>query len=213
MAARTRQILDLETSLVAALPGECGSCCFWESGGACAPGACPATGVKESWVAGSLEEGFCPGKLVRSEGLTLGYIQFAPAEKVPRLASMPYPTPSRGAVYITCLYVVPEFRGAGLGKLLLESAERSLYRKKYRILETHGLPTGRHGPSGPAEYFKARGFRVVTSHHEAPLMRLDLRSLVAAQENIQSLLERLTLPRLGRRPVPRPDAPTRKLSV
>lgn len=207
MAAPKRDILDLGPGLVKSLPGRCASCCFWESGGAGSPGECRGGGLKADWISTSLEAGFAPGKIVRSGGVTLGYVQFARVDLVSRLADMPYPRPSGNAVYITCVYVVPEMRGVGLGKLLLDSVERTLYKRKVRLLETHGLSAGRNGPPAPGDFFAACGFRAVTPHLEAPLMRLDLRSLVPWQESVQALLERVPLPTLSRREVPRPERP------
>lgn len=207
MAAPKRDILDLEPGLVGSLPARCASCCFWESSGAGSPGQCRDRGLKADWISTSLEAGFAPGKMVRSGGVTLGYAQFTHVGLIPRLSEMPYPRPSEDAVYITCIYVVPEMRGIGLGKLLLDSVERTLYKRKARLLETHGLSAGRTGPPAPGDFFAACGFKAVTPHLEAPLMRLDLRSLVPWQESIQALLERIPLPMLSRGKVPRLERP------
>ena len=205
MAAQRRKILDLDRSLVAALPGNCSSCCFWETASAGSPGTCPAGKGKEDWVSRMLVEGFSPGKLIMSDDVSLGYVQFAPIGMVPRLTCMLYPVPSDDAIYITCVYVVPELRGRGLGRLLLDSVSRTLHRSGARALETHGLPLDRCGPPGPADFFAAYGFRVVKGHLETPLMRLDLRSIVPLQESIQSLLERLPLPSLKGGAFPRTE--------
>lgn len=205
MAAQRRKILDLDRSLVSALPGGCSTCCFWETTGAGSPGTCPASEGKESWVSRVLEGGFSPGKLIMSDNVSLGYVQFAPAGMVPRLSSMLYPVPTDGSIYITCVYVVPELRGRGLGRLLLDSVSRTLHRSRARVLETHGLSRDRSAPPGPAGFFEEYGFRVVKGHLEAPLMRLDLRSLAPLQESIQSLLERLPLPSLARGAFPRTE--------
>jgi ribosomal protein S18 acetylase RimI-like enzyme len=206
LAAQRRKILDLDRSLVAALPGNCATCCFWETAGAGSPGACPAGEGKEDWVSRVLEGGFSPGKLIMNDNVSLGYIQFTPAGMVPRLSGMLYPVPSDDSIYITCVYVVPELRGRGLGRLLLDSVSRSLHRSRTRVLETHGLSQDRCAPPGPAGFFEAYGFREVKGHPEAPLLRLDLRSLVPLQESIQSLLERLPLPSLAGGVFPRTKA-------
>jgi GNAT superfamily N-acetyltransferase len=140
-----------------------------------------------------------------SDNVSLGYVQFAPAGMVPRLTCMLYPVPSSDSVYISCVYVVPELRGRGLGRLLLDSVSRTLHRSGARALETHGLAPDRRAPPGPAGFFAAYGFRVTKGHPEAPLMRLDLRSLVPLQESIQSLLERLPLPSLKGGAYPRTE--------
>jgi ribosomal protein S18 acetylase RimI-like enzyme len=206
LASQRREILDLDRSLVAALPGDCSTCCFWETTGAGSPGTCPAGQSKEEWASRVLAEGFSPGKLIVSDNVSLGYVQFAPAGTVPRLTSLLYPLPSNDSIYITCVYVLPELRGRGLGKLLLESVSRALNRSGARALETHGLPRVRRAPPGPADFFAAYGFRVLRAHTETPLMRLDLRSLVPLKESIQSLLERLPLPSLKGGTFPRTEA-------
>jgi len=206
LAAQRRKILDLDRSLVAALPGNCAICCFWETDGAGSPGACPAGEGKEDWVSRVLEGGFSPGKLIMNDNVSLGYVQFTPAGMVPRLSGMLYPVPSDDSIYITCVYVVPGLRCRGLGRLLLDSVSRFLHRSRARVLETHGLSQDRCAPPGPAGFFEAYGFREVKGHPEAPLLRLDLRSLVPLQESIQSLLERLPLPSLAGGAFPRTKA-------
>ena len=188
MAAQRRKILDLDRSLVAALPGNCATCCFWETAGAGSPGACPAGEGKEDWVSRVLEGGFSPGKLIMNDNGSLGCVQFTPAGMVPRLSGMLYPVPSDDSIYITCVYVVPGLRG------------------RARVLETHGLSRDKCAPPGPAGFFEAYGFREVKGHPEAPLLRLDLRSLVPLQESIQSLLERLAPPSLAGGAFPRTKA-------
>jgi ribosomal protein S18 acetylase RimI-like enzyme len=194
MSTQRRKILDLDRSLVAALPSDCSTCCFWETVGAGSPGRCSAAEGKYDWASRLLERGFSPGKIIISDNVSLGYVQFAPAVMIPRLSDMLYPVPADDSIYITCVYVLPELRGRGLGRLLLDSVSRSLHRGRNRVLETHGLFPDRCAPPGPAGFFAAYGFRVVKNHPEAALMRLDLRSLVPLQESIQSLLERLPLP-------------------
>jgi len=171
------------------------------------PGSCHPGLDKRSWVACCLDEGLKPGRIVFSEGIAIGFIQFAPARLVPRLHAMPYPPPSPDAVCITCFYLEPDVRGMGLGRPLLDSVERTLSRQKYPLLETNGLPNGRRGPPGPAGFFGACGFRVVTGHLVAPLMRLDLRTVIPLQDSMQSLLGRLPLPALRRAREPRPELP------
>ena len=205
LAAQRRKILDIDRSLVAALPGNCPGCCYWETAGAGSPGACPAGEGKEDWVSRNLDMGFSPGKLVVSDNAVLGYVQFAPAGMAPRLSGLLYPIPSGDSIYITCLYVTPELRGRGLGRLLLDSVSRTLHRSRIKVLETHGLFGDRCAPPGPAGFFAACGFREVKGHLEAPLMRLDLRSLVPLQESVQSLLERLPLPSLVGGVLPRTE--------
>lgn len=212
MAASRRKILDLDVTLVGSLPECCSSCCFWESDGAGAPGRCIRGCTKESWISECLTEGVGPGKLVQSDSVTIGYVQYAPVPLVPRLSGMPYPPPSRDAVYITCLYVLPELRGRGIGRLLMESVERAAHRKKYRLLESHGRRPGAAGPPAPAGFFERCGFKVVSPHLEAPLVRMDLRALLPLQESLQSLLEIIPLPSMARAPVPRPEPPARSLA-
>jgi len=201
-----RKILDLSGDLVGSLPGRCSRCCYWESATAGEPGACHIGEGKADWVTRCLAQGISPGKLLQIDGVTYAYIQHAPARQVPRLMNMLYPRPSEDALYISCIYVDPELRGRGLGKLLIASVVRSQYRGKMRGLETHGISSARSAPPGPAGFFEACGFRIVSKHLEAPLMRMDFKALAPLQEGVQSLLERLPLPSLARHPVPGSEA-------
>lgn len=83
-----------------------------------------------------LVEGFSPGKLIMSDDVSLGYVQFTPIGMVHRLTCMLYPVPSDDAIYIACVYVVPGLRGRGLGRRLLDSVSRTLHRVVKGHLET-----------------------------------------------------------------------------
>lgn len=207
MGTRKRRILDINPELVKTLPGECTECCYWESKRAAKPGGIFKRGVKRSWVSSMLDKDFSPGKTLQIEGETIGYIQFAPPAAFPRLAETLYPLPSGDSVYVSCLYVVPDLRGKGLGRLLIESVARDLYRRRFKALETHGISVPGEAPPGPAEFFFACGFRVTRDHGEAPLMRLDLKSLIPGRDSVQSLLEKIPLQSLSGRPMPRPEPP------
>ncbi|MEM2057748.1 MAG: GNAT family N-acetyltransferase, partial [Thermoproteota archaeon] len=79
------------------------------------------------------------------------------------------------AVLISCLFIAEkEYRGRGLGKLLLESIIEDLRKRGFKAVETFARRNNSNNPSGPVEFYLKNGFRVLREDPEFPLMRLEL---------------------------------------
>jgi ribosomal protein S18 acetylase RimI-like enzyme len=142
------------------------------------------------------EWGEC-GKIVYVEGKALAYAQYAPPEYWPGArASSPNPI-SDDAVYLTCLCVLPYARGKGLGRVLLQSIEASLVKRRIKAIETLAVRNNEH-PPGPIEFYLQNGFYIAKEDPRYPLLRLELKALVGWQINIQFALDGLKIP-AGRR--------------
>ncbi len=115
------------------------------------------------------------GKLLYTDGIAVGYSQYAPPEFLPRLVDYQANPPSEDAVIITCLFIPDrKLRRAGLGSKLLQSILSELRERGVRAVETFARKGRQDNPSGPVEFYFENGFRIYKDDEEFPLMRLDL---------------------------------------
>lgn len=204
-----RRFRPLTPDRIAELPPGCSGCVFWESaeplpmtcGAACSPEAARAWVSK---VAG--EWGDC-GRVAFEDGQVLGFVKYAPPAFVPQARHMPAGPPADGAVLITCMHITADARQRGLGKVLLQAALRDLTTRGERTVQAYA--TAHHGdwdvsPVIGMQFLLRMGFTVARPHPETPLMQLDLKSLAAWTENLESVLESLRIPLRApvRAPVP-----------
>jgi ribosomal protein S18 acetylase RimI-like enzyme len=111
-----------------------------------------------------------PGKYARPEGVVL--LAWASDEAVGIVAYRPF---ERRICEMKRLYVLPRFRGRGLGRLLVEELVRDARSHSYRRMVLDTLPSMR-----PAQaLYSAMGFQPVPAYYENPLpgiiyMALDL---------------------------------------
>jgi GNAT superfamily N-acetyltransferase len=115
---------------------------------------------------------------------------------------MAFPTSpvSPDAVLLISARVREEYRGGGLGRVLLQSVVRDLSRRGVRALEAFGDcrrpdQVDRAASDGqcllPVDYLLAVGFKTVRPHPRVPRLRLDLKTAVSWREEAESALERL----------------------
>jgi len=138
------------------------------------------------------EWGEC-GKIVYVGNEALAYAQYGPAGFWMGADRFLPSKISKDAIYLTCLYVVPYARGKGLGRVLLQSIEAGLVKRKVRAIETFATRSDDR-PPGSVEFFLQNGFYILRDDPEHPLLRLDLKVLVGWQINIQFALDRLKIP-------------------
>jgi hypothetical protein len=108
---------------------------------------------------------------------------------------------SADAVLLMTGRVLPEFAGAGLGRMLVQGVAKDLTRRGIRAIEAYGLASAqtpaesRYVASGgcvlPAEFLLAVGFKTVRPHHRHPRLRLDLRTALSWREDVELAIERL----------------------
>ena len=105
----------------------------------------------------------CPGKYARPEGVVLigrtaneavGIVAYRPLEH--RICEMKR------------LYVVPRFRGTGLGRLLVEELVRDARSHGYRRMVLDTLPSMRSAQA----LYSAMGFRPIPAYYYNPLPRV-----------------------------------------
>jgi len=202
-----RRLVNLTLDNLGDLPPRCRRCVFWELDPVAGQRA-QSTGVgdleKEAWVSGTLLDWGSCGKIAYVDGVPAGYVLFAPPRYVPRAFAFPTSPVSPDAVLLMTGHVVPEFLGAGLGRMLVQSLAKDLTRRGVRAIEAFG-DLNWNGPACvlPAGHLLSMGFKTVRPHHRWPRLRLELKTAVSWREDVEVALERL-LGSMGPEPQLRP---------
>jgi GNAT superfamily N-acetyltransferase len=206
-----RRVVGLTLDNLAEIGPRCRSCVLWELDALTARRAAErgeAAAEKEAWVSAALLEWGSCGRLVVLDGEVVGHALYAPPAYLPGESRFPTAPVAPDAVLLTTVEVRPEFRGRGLGRVLVQSVAKDLTRRGIRAMEAYG--DARLGAAAladactpPVGFLLAVGFKTVRPHPRFPRLRLDLRTTVSWREDVEGALERL----LGsvhrpRRPVP-----------
>ena len=149
---------------------------------------------KEAWVSSVLLEWGSCGRLIYCDGIPAGSVFYAPPAAVPRSAAFPTSPVSPDAVLMTSLDVLPEFRGGGLARVLVQAVAKDLTRRGVKAIEAFGDMRPDDEESScvtPAEFLTSVGFKTVRPHPRWPRLRLELRSAITWKEDVEAALERL----------------------
>ncbi|GAA3619313.1 FR47-like protein [Lentzea atacamensis] len=149
---------------------------------------------KEAWVSSVLLEWGSCGRLIYCDGIPAGSVFYAPPAAVPRSAAFPTSPVSPDAVLMTSLEVLPEFRGGGLGRVLVQAVAKDLTRRGVKAVEAFGdmrPDEEERSCVTPAEFLTSVGFKTVRPHPRWPRLRLELRSAITWKEDVEAALERL----------------------
>jgi GNAT superfamily N-acetyltransferase len=153
-------------------------------------------GEKDAWLSTVLREWGSCGRVLLLDDRVAGYVAYAPATFLPGAEAFATAPVSHDAVLLTTVHVVPEHRGAGLGRVLVQAMAADLIeRGGVRAVEAFGrsravVPPGTPGPL-PTEFLAGVGFRTVRAHPVTPRMRMDLRSTLTWREEVEAALGRL----------------------
>lgn len=198
----SRRVVGVTLDNLELLPKHCRRCVYWELAPhlkAQAEEFGQTEVEKEAWVSSVLLEWGSCGRLIYSENLPVGFVLYAPPNAVPRANAFPTSPPSADAVLLTGFHVLPEFRGGGLGRTLVQAVAKDLTRRGVRAIESFGdASPGENVPEGPghtcvvpADFLSAVGFKTVRAHAKWPRLRLELRSAISWKEDVEAALERL----------------------
>ena len=206
----SRRLANLTLDNLDDLPRRCRRCVFWELDPIARQAAEEAGDTeleKEAWLSATLLDWGSCGKIVYVDSLAAGYVLYAPPAYVPRSLAFPTSPAAADAVLLITADVLPEFRGGGLGRMLVQGAARDLSRRGIKAIEAFG--DARSGDENvtscivAADYLLAVGFKTVRPHHRFPRLRLDLKNAVSWREDMEVALERL-LGSMNPEPVFRP---------
>jgi len=190
----SRRLVNITLDNLDELPRRCRSCVFWELDPVAGERAAESGDTsleKEAWVSATLLEWGSCGKLVQVDGITAGYVVYAPPGYVPRSIAFPTSPVSPDAILLTTALILPEFVGGGLGRMLVQGAAKDLIRRGVRAVEAFGDAKEEPGCLVPSDYLRAVGFKTVRPHHRFPRLRLELKTAVSWREDVEIALERL----------------------
>lgn len=152
----------------------------------------------EEWVRRVQQEWGPCGRMVVVDEVPLGYVLYAPPAYLPGLGDVATGPPSADSVVLVDMYVVPQARRAGVGKLLVHAAAKDLVLRDAVALETFGAhrpETHRGGVRSqhllPVGFLQAVGFATHRAHSTTPRMRMDLRAARTWMDEVELALERL----------------------
>jgi GNAT superfamily N-acetyltransferase len=198
----SRRVVGVTLDNLEQLPKHCRRCVYWELAPhlkAQAEEFGQTEVEKEAWVSSVLLEWGSCGRLIYSDNLPVGFVLYAPPNAVPRSSAFPTSPPSADAVLLTGFYLLPEFRGGGLGRMLVQAVAKDLTRRGVRAIEAFGDASPSEVESDamghtcvvPADFLTAVGFKTVRPHPKWPRLRLELRSAISWKADVEAALERL----------------------
>lgn len=196
----SRHVVGVTLDNLEDLPKQCRKCVYWEVAPHLKRQAeeyGETEFEKEAWVSSILLEWGSCGRIVYSDKLPVGFVFYAPPSAVPRAGAFPTSPPSPDAVLLMSFHVLPEFRGGGLGRMLVQAVAKDLTRRGVRAIEAFGdanpaaQDPDEHQCVVPAAFLTSVGFKTVRPHPRWPRLRLELRSAISWKEDVESALERL----------------------
>ncbi len=199
----SRRLVNITLDNLGDLPPACRNCVYWELDPVAGQRACDAGDTaleKEAWLSDTLLEWGSCGLLAYVDGVPAGYVLYAPAAYVPRAVAFPTSPVSADAALLMTARLMPEFRGQGLGRMLLQGVAREIVRRGIRAIEAFGRMAEDDPDSPdaaalgcllPADYLLAVGFKTIRPHPRTPRLRLDVKSTVTWKEDVEYALDRL----------------------
>lgn len=199
MAGRSdRKIDTLSLSNIDDLPSRCRECTYWISSEKLPPkcgSACDAD-AKRDWLGSTFEGwGEC-GHLLYVGGEVVGHAFYGPATAFPQTSHFASGPVSADAVFLSCLLVREEARHHGVAKTLLGAIEKALFVRRVKAIEALATTpgAGRLSALGPVDFYLQNGFYVKRDHPTYPLVRLDLKTAVPWQVDLEAMLHSLRIP-------------------
>jgi GNAT superfamily N-acetyltransferase len=198
----SRRLVNITLDNLSDLPPACRNCVYWELDPVAGLRACDAGDTaleKEAWLSDTLLEWGSCGLLAYVDGIPAGYVLYAPAAYVPRSLAFPTSPVSADAALLMTARLLPEFRGQGLGRMLVQGVAREIVRRGIRAIEAFGR-TGEPDADAPdtdlscllpADYLLAVGFKTVRPHRRTPRLRLDVKTTATWKEDVEYALDRL----------------------
>ena len=203
-----RQLVPLTLDNLSDLPKRCRGCVFWELdpvSGEAATSAGRSEVEKEAWISAVLLEWGSCGRVVYVDEAAAGFVLYAPPAYVPRSFAFPTSPVSPDAVQLMTAFLLPEFRGQGLGRVMVQAVAKDLLQRGFKAMEAFGDARWREPACLlPAEHLLAVGFKTVRPHPRHPRLRLELRSTVSWREDMERALDQLLGAVHGKEPALRP---------
>ncbi len=212
-----RKVVRLTLDHLEQLTAPCRACVFWQLDPVRRERAEDHADEVDAWVSWVLREWGSCGRVALVDGEPKGFVLYAPEAFLPGAASFATAPVSADAVLMTQVYVAPDARRGGLGRMLVQGMARDLVERGIKAVEAFGDTRGdpgwdsRQPPRDHArgsrcvasvEFLGSVGFKTHRPHARNPRMRMDLRSSLRWRDEVEAALERL----IGVvRPVPKPS--------
>jgi len=208
-----RLTLDNLAQLDEDLSAPCTTCLFWQLDPVSRERVPPdeAAAEKESWVSHVLREWGSCGRVALVDEHAVGYAIYAPPTYLPGAAAFPTAPVSPDAVLLSTVWVHPDHRGGGLGRMLVQGMARDLVKRGgIAAVEAFGDTRGpgrravRRTCVVPADFLGSVGFKTQRPHGTTPRMRMDLRTALTWRTEVEAALERLVGVVRPAKPAPSP---------
>lgn len=193
----SRKIVSVTLDNADELPLPCRTCTRWELGRRDGGALC-----KDDWLSAVLLEWGSCGRVLYVDGQVAGFALYAPPAYVAGTTDLHASEVSPDAILLMTARILPPYRGAGLGRVLLQAVVKdALSRRGVKALEAFGdLQASSYRGSErdplvggcvvPADFLSAVGFKTVGRHLRYPRLRLDLRNVLSWREDVEVALER-----------------------
>ncbi|WP_248579646.1 GNAT family N-acetyltransferase [Nocardioides sp. InS609-2] len=147
----------------------------------------------EAWVSEVLREWGSCGRVLLVDDVPVGMALYAPVRFLAGAMTMPTAPVSPDAVLLATVYVAPQHRSGGLGRMLVQGTARDLVERKIVAVEAFGDTRGTAGRDCvlPVDFLDAVGFKTQRSHATTPRMRMDLRTTRTWMSEVELAVERL----------------------
>ncbi|WP_331500288.1 GNAT family N-acetyltransferase [Nocardioides sp.] len=205
----SRKVVRMTLDHLAELDAPCRECVFWELDPVRRGRVDEPAAEKEAWMSAVLRDWGSCGRVVLVDDRAVGYALYAPPAYLPGAGAFPTAPVSSDSVLLSAVYVEPDARGGGLGRMLVQGMARDLIeRGGIGAVEAFGDTRGPGRPGArscvnPVDFLTSVGFKTQRAHATTPRMRMDLRTTVTWREELEGALERL----LGAvRPAPKTTA-------
>lgn len=195
-----RRLRSLTVKDIERFPTGCARCAFWESAGE-RPRVCNSvsdTDLINAWYRRVTDEWGDCGQVAYENDEVLGFIKYAPSGYFPQAATFAAAPKDPSVPLLACLHILPEARHHGLGSVLLRAALKDLLGKGERKVEAIAAAKKPdnidESPVMSMEFLLRNGFTISQPDPHYPLLKLDLRSIVAWSDNLEAVLESLRFP-------------------
>lgn len=153
----------LDTSTIHDLFPPCRACVYWE-----APerfGSIQeedAFTLKKTWVEETCRTFGTCGKLLYEESKVIAYAQYCPPHFLKTVEEYAFLSPvSPDAIFISCLYVLEEYRTHKWGTYLLHEIITELKGRGCEAVETYSRDDSPNNCSGPTAFYLKNGFSLL----------------------------------------------------
>lgn len=195
----SRSVTGITLDSLEQLTSRCRRCVYWELSPSAQEQAeqFGETEVeKEAWVSAMLLDWGSCGRLVYSGDLPVGFVLYGPPNAVPRASTFPTSPVGADAVLLTAFHVVPEFRGQGIGRVLVQEVAEDLTRRGVHAIEAFGdaqpdTDAQDRACVVPAAFLRSVGFKTVRPHPRWPRLRLELHSAISWKADVEAALQKL----------------------